>query len=132
MKIKLTTMNKKFIPSVEFEGDNGKMFNNRDNDPADQIVCDVVLAGAGERFEYTAGYSVHNAETKETRSIAEFQYKKCVSEHCVEIKGLEDFSITNGKELCEYTPKMKELDIIERELFNHINGLDAESDDSGE
>ena len=131
MKIKLTSLEEKFVPSVFFETEDGKI-NNRNNTPEDQVVCEITLADAGQKLNYTAGYTTYDRKTKSSKTITDFQYKKCIRKHCGKIEGLEDFGITDGKSLCDTKIQFRELNDIVESLFNHICGLDDEEEFLGE
>ena len=118
MAIKLTTVNRFFIPDVEFPTDNG-VTKNRALPPEDQVKCELSLATVGEKTEYIGMYSMG------AKQFTQFQYEKCVRKHCKKITGLEDFAITNGKTLCDHEPT-PELNAMVQEIFFKVNGIHAD------
>lgn len=126
-KIKLVGADRVFIPSVDWETDEG-MINNRDMDDADQVKCEITLASIGQKSKYIDSYSISgHGKIKDTKTKTNMNYSLCVSAHCKNITGLEELKIIDGKSLCEHSPSPELNDLI-LELFLKINGVHKDDD----
>lgn len=97
------------VPDVRFEVDipatadkeaHTKWINNKDNDPADQVVMEMLTVPNKDRGLFQKfGESVGGG-------MAELinDYDGVLKKYCKKIRGLEDAGITNGETLVAFVP----------------------------
>ena len=129
MAFKLTTMKRKHVPNVTFTLEDDTKVKNRELGPSEQVWVLLELADAEERADLNQAHYSNGSATVIPKK------KRAVKKKVLEVRGLEDFGITDGKALINHEP-MKELDDIIEDCYHKIIGThdddDGEGSDSGE
>lgn len=122
--IKLTTMDRVFVPDVTFPTEEGGRVKNRELAPEERVEGDIRLANTEEKAQYLGSYSVYDRKKKssEVKSFTAFQIGECLKKKLGSVRGLEAFKITSGTTLVSHEPTPELNDTI-MQFFLKINGV---------
>jgi len=128
MKINLSeSKNRFYIPDISVPTDSGTI-ENRKNDKADQIAARVTLASAGQKQDYlTSRNYVKVTKDKKTDNVVEstskWDYAAAIPKHVIEIAGLKEIGVVDGKTLIAKETIYAMLPNLVQDLMLYICGM---------
>jgi hypothetical protein len=126
MKFKLTQFDATYIPDIKYKDSEGNIIKNRENDPEDQIICEITMASQAQKGKYITFLSYNDSKDEEkTINKTVFNYNSCIEAHVKKVMGLEEFNINDGKSLIVHVPTPELNDLI-NDLFLKICGIKVE------